>query len=126
MPVKPPTSLGAAVATAAANAGLTVLSSEEGVDFNERPTAIFRIALSPDAAAERALRLELSADFDFDRPELLPEMTAYLNDEAKRLRNPRPNAHVTLAGLPVAFDEFRWPFHQSVSGADTYIVHGLV
>jgi hypothetical protein len=31
---------------------------------------------------------------------------------------------VTLGGLPVAFGQFRWPFHTSVSGADTYIVHG--
>ena len=31
---------------------------------------------------------------------------------------------MTLGGLPVAFGQFRWPFHTSVSGADTYIVHG--
>jgi hypothetical protein len=120
------TSLSTAVSNAAGPAGLIILSSEEGVDFNGRPTAIFRIGLSKDAPAERTLRLELSEDFDFHRPELLPEMTAHLRDEAKRLRNPRPDAYVTMAGMPITFADFRWPFHRSVSGADTYIVHGVV
>jgi hypothetical protein len=44
--------------------------------------------------------------------------------QAKRLRNPRPECYVTLAGLPVEFGRFQWPFHRSTSGADTYIVHG--
>jgi hypothetical protein len=118
--------LSTSVNTAATSAGLTVLSSEEGVDFNGRPTAIFRIGLSPDAPAERTLRLELSEEFDFQRPELLPEMTSHLQEEAKRLRNPRPDAYVTVAGMPISFGDFRWPFHRSISGSDTYIVHGVV
>ncbi len=126
MPAHPVTQLSTAVGSAADAAGLTILSSEEGIDFQGHPTAIFRIGLSPDAPAERTLRLELSEGFDFNRPELLPEMTAHLRDEAKRLRNPRPNAYVTMAGMPVTFSDFRWPFHRSVSGADTYIVHGVV
>jgi hypothetical protein len=126
MSVHPVTHLSTAVGSAAADAGLTVLSSKGGIDFQGHPTAIFRIGLSPDAPAERTLRLELSEGFDFNRPELLPEMTAHLRDEAKRLRNPRPDAYVTMAGMPVTFSDFRWPFHRSVSGADTYIVHGLV
>src|SRR5271155_5011048 len=97
------TALSSAISIAAASAGLTILSSEEGIDFNGRPTAIFRIGLSPEAPAERTLRLELSEDFDFNRPELLPEMTAHLRDEARRLRNPRPDAYVTLAGMPITF-----------------------
>ena len=126
MPVNPVTTLSTAVGIATANAGLTILSSEEGIDFNGRPTAIFRIGLSPDAPAERTLRLELSEDFDFNRPELLPAMTEHLREEARRLRNPRPDAYVTMAGMPVSFADFRWPFHRSVSGADTHIVHGVV
>ena len=126
MSANPVTTLNTAVGNAAEQAGLTVLSSEEGIDFNGRPTAIFRIGLSQDAPAERTLRLELSEDFDFHRPDLLPEMTAHLRDEAKRLRNPRPDAYVTMAGMPITFSDFRWPFHRSVSGADTYIVHGVV
>src|ERR1700690_2656049 len=118
--------LSSAVGTAAANAGLGVLSSEEGIDFNGRPTTIFRIGLAKDAPAERTLRLELSEDFDFHRPELLPEMTAHLREEANRLRNPRPDAYVTIAGMPIIFSDFRWPLPRSISGADTYIVHGVV
>jgi hypothetical protein len=126
MPANPVSNLNAAVNSAAADGGLSVVSSEEGIDFNGRPTAIFRIGLAPDTPAERTLRLELSEDFDFHRPELLPEMTAHLREEAKRLRNPRPDAYVTMAGMPIIFSDFRWPFHRSVSGADTYIVHGVV
>jgi hypothetical protein len=51
-------------------------------------------------------------------------MAAHLAGEAKRLRNPRPECYVTLAGLPIAFGQFQWPFHRSTSGSDTYIVHG--
>ena len=126
MSTNPITTLSTALGIATADAGLSILSAEEGIDFNGRPTAIFRIGLSPDAPAERTLRLELSENFDFNRPELLPEMTAHLRDEAKRLRNPRPDAYVTMAGMPIAFGDFRWPFHRSISGADTYIVHGVV
>jgi hypothetical protein len=53
-------------------------------------------------------------------------MTDHLRSEAKRLRNPRPDAYVTMAGMPITFSDFRWPFHRSISGADTYIVHGVV
>jgi hypothetical protein len=115
-----------AVRTAAAQAGLTVVSSEQGTDHQGGPTSIFRLGLAPDAPAEHTLCLELSQGFEFQRPELLPEMTAHLEGEAKRLRNPRPNAYVTLAGMPITFDDFHWPFHRSVSGADTYIVHGVI
>ena len=62
--------------------------------------------------------------FDFDKPDLLPTITAHLAAEAKRLRNPRPECYVTLGGLPIALGKFQWPFHRSTSGADTYIVHG--
>jgi hypothetical protein len=126
MSANPVTTLNTAVGNAAEHTGLTVLSSEEGLDFNGRPTTIFRIGLSKDAAVERTLRLELSEDFDFHRPDLLPEMTDHLRNEAKRLRNPRPDAYVTTAGMPITFGDFRWPFHRSTSGADTYIVHGVV
>src|SRR5208282_4213949 len=76
------------------------------------------------AADGRTLQLELSDAFDFDKPQLLPEMRAHLAGEAKRLRNPRPDCYVTLEGLTLAFGQFQWPFHRSTSGADTHIVHG--
>jgi hypothetical protein len=109
---------------AAHEAGLIVISAEAGTDSIHHPTARFRLGLVPDATPDRALQLELSEAFDFQRPELLPEMTAHLREAAMRLRNPRPDAYVTLAGLPVSFSGFQWPFHRSTSGADTYIVHG--
>lgn len=111
---------------AAAQAGMSVLGTDSGTDFNGHPTTRFRLAVAPDAPQERTLLLELSEAFDFDKPELLPEMTTHLQEAAKRLRNPRPDSYVTLAGLPVTFGGFGWPFHRSTSGADTYIVHGTV
>jgi hypothetical protein len=124
MPTQFENALTAMLETAAREAGLVVISAEAGTDFNQHPTAKFRLGLAPNVAAERTLQLELSETFDFRKPELLPEMTAYLREAAKRLRNPRPDVYVTLAGLPVSFAGFGWPFHRSSSGADTYIVHG--
>jgi len=109
---------------AASQAGLVLLSATEGSDFHSRPTAVFQLGLASDELRGRSLKLELSEAFDFDKPDLLPTMAAHLAGEAKRLRNPRPECYVTLGGLPVAFGQFQWPFHQSTSGADTYIVHG--
>ncbi len=109
------------VETAAAKAGLKLSSVTEGTDFKGRPTARFELTLP---SGSSTLNLELSENFNFDKPELLPQMTAHLAAQAKRLRNPRPECYVTLAGLPIAFGKFEWPFHQSTSGADTYIVHG--
>jgi len=110
---------------AANEAGLTVLSAEAGIDFNNHPTAQFKLALSADAPPAKTLQLELSDAFDFRKPDLLPEMTSHLREAAKRLRNPRPDAYVTVEGLPISFNQFAWPFHRSTSGGDTYIVHGV-
>ena len=108
--------------TAARQAGLVLQSVTTGSDFHGQPTAVFLLGLP--GADGRTLKLELSSAFEFDKPHLLPEMTAHLAAEARRLRNPRPDCYVTLAGLPIAFGKFQWPFHRSTSGADTYIVHG--
>ena len=119
------TSLIQSMAQAAERASLVMVTTTEGKDFHGHPTTIFELARKGDGTG-RTLHLELSEQFDFDRPELLPAMTAHLAEEAKRLRNPVPNAAVTLAGLPVAFRNFRWPFHRSTSGADSFIVHGEI
>ena len=126
MPSHLDTALAAAIERAAAEAGLAVLSSEQGEDFHRRPTARFRLAASAGSEPERSFRLELSESFDWRSGKLLAEIASYLREQARRLRNPMPDASVTLAGLPIVFDNFRWPFHRSVSGADTYIVHGAV
>jgi hypothetical protein len=117
MPTHFENALTAMIQDAARQAGMVVLSAESGTGFNQRPTAKFRLAVAQDA--NRSLELELSEEFDFHKPDLLPEMTSHLREAARRLRNPRPDVYVTLAGLPVRFSGFGWPFHRSSSGADT-------
>jgi hypothetical protein len=117
-------SLVSSLEAAAAKAGLVLVSATQGSDFHGKPTAHFELGLPGSDAGARTLKLELSESFNFDKPDLLPTMTAHLAAQAKRLRNPRPECYVTLAGLPIAYGQFQWPFHQSTSGADTYIVHG--
>jgi hypothetical protein len=101
------TSLVSSLEAAAAKAGLVLISVKQGADFHGHPTAVFELGLPGADAIGRSLKLELSDAFDFDKPNLLPEMTAHLAGEAKRLRNPRPDCYVTLGGLPLAFGEFR-------------------
>ena len=124
MTVAAKATLASSVQTAATQAGLILASTSEGKDFHGQPTAVFEIALPGSEASGRTLKLELTAGFEFDKPDLLPTLTAHLAGEAKRLRNPRPECYVTLSGLPIALGKFQWPFHQSTSGSDTYIVHG--
>ena len=107
-------------------AGLTVLSTTEGSDFHGKPTSIFRLGLAPDSSPERSLALELSDSFAPAEGVQREGLAVYLRQAATRLRNPNPNAMVTLAGLPLVFREFKWPFHLSTSGADSYLVHGIV
>jgi hypothetical protein len=125
------TSLTEALGLAAREAGLQILSIEAGTDFHQKPTARFKLALTADATPQHTLLLELSDGFDFHRTgsngdQLLPAMTLHLREAASRLRNPRPDAYVTVAGLPISLGEFAWPFHRSTTGSDTYIVHGVV
>jgi hypothetical protein len=126
MTVNPKSSLVTSLEAAATQAGLVLVSAAQGSDLHGQPTAVFQLGLPGAELAGRTLKLELSEAFDFDKPELLPTMTAHLAGEAKRLRNPRPECYVTLGGLPVAFGQFQWPFHHSTSGADTHIVHGEI
>ena len=120
------TSLVSSVEAAAAQAGLVLVSVSQTSSSDGRSTSSFLLGLPDGQALGKTLKLELSDAFEFDKPHLLPEMTAHLAGEAKRLRNPRPECYVTLGGLPVAFGQFQWPFHGSTSGADSFIVHGEV
>jgi hypothetical protein len=117
--------LTSAIESAAKYAGLVVLSTRAGTDFNGAPTTCFVFGLSADTATDRTLQLELSNTFDPTQTALMPELTSYLRESALRLKNPRPDCYVTLAGLPIRFADFRWPFHRSTSGSDTYVVHGV-
>ena len=118
------TVLMAQVEQAAAAAGLKVVATEPGVDLAGKATSKFTLALATDATKTTAL--ELSEKFEFGRPDLLDAVKTYLAETAVRLRNPHPDAYMTLGGLPVSFNQFGWPFHPSSSGADTFLVHGNV
>ncbi|HEX4030629.1 MAG TPA: hypothetical protein VHX20_09715 [Terracidiphilus sp.] len=120
------TSLVSSIEAAAAKAGLVLVSITQSSAADGRNTAVFQFGLLDTQTPGGTLKLELTESFDFDKPELLPQMTAHLAGEAKRLRNPRPECYVTMGGLPLAFGAFHWPFHGSTSGADTYIVHGEI
>jgi hypothetical protein len=37
-----------------------------------------------------------------------------------------PLRFVTLSGVPIEITELKWPFHQSTSGADWFVLHGRV
>jgi hypothetical protein len=39
------------------------------------------------------------------------------------MRNSQRQIYVTLTGLPLSF-HFEWPFHESTSGADFFVLHG--
>src|SRR5580704_14653987 len=112
------------VAAAAKAAGLVVVSSAVGKDFSGNPTTRFTLGLAGDQAKTEVL--ELSDKFDFSKKELLDDVAVYLAESEKRLKNPRPDCYLTLHGLPLSFGKFEWPFHQSTSGADTFLVHGEV
>ena len=68
--------------------------------------------------------LELSSKFDLSRPEFEKPVHDFLLQMAQRLRNPHPDFYVTLGGMPISFNAWKWPFHLSTTGADTYVVHG--
>ena len=105
MTVQSKSALVGSLETAATKADLTLLATASGSDFNGDPTVVFQLGIP--GVEGRSLQLELSEAFEFSKPNLLPEMTSHLAAEAKRLRNPRPECYVTLAGLPIAFGKFQ-------------------
>jgi len=111
---------------AAKLAGLSILTADQGVDSQGRPTYLYRFATSAEASNQHTLLMELSESFEIAAPQMQEGLVSHLAEAAKRLRNPRPDAYVTLAGLPIAMRDFKWPLHLSTSGADTYLVHGTV
>jgi hypothetical protein len=114
------------VEQAVQQAGLSILALTEGTDFHGKPTSIFRLGLASDIPTERTLTLEVGEGFAPATAEQSEGLAVHLSAASKRLRNPNPSALVSLAGLPLVFREFKWPFHLSTSGADTYLVHGVV
>jgi hypothetical protein len=108
----------------AANHGLQVVTAEAATSFSGAPTTRFQLGLA--ALPGRSLQLELSDDFNVDRTEFAEQLNLFLTDLAKRLESPRPDALLTLGGIPLSYSSFAWPFHESTAGADTSLVHGQV
>ena len=118
-----------ALEAAAHNAGLNLTAAEPGIDFTGAATTRAIITLADAAFAADPARqqlLELSHTFDAADPKFAAPLAVFFREAAQRLRNPRPDVHLTLHGLPLSFGKFAWPFHSSTSGADTFIVHGNV
>jgi hypothetical protein len=114
-------SLAQQVAEAAQAAGLVVTGTAHGADFNGAPTTLFTLTLG-----SQHTTLELSDDFDFQGADRQPGVAEYMIAAARRLKNPVPDAYLTLHGVPLRFGRFTWPFHKSTSGADTSLVHGEI
>lgn len=107
-------------------AGLALISAEQGATAKGEATLIFLLGLPGGGAAGHTARLELRAALDLAKPGVPEGLASHLREEAQRLKNPRPDVYVTFGGMPLSITEFAWPFHRSVSGADALIVHGLV
>jgi hypothetical protein len=105
--------------------GLTLTPAEPGTDFSGNATVRAMMRLVGDGGGGQQI-LELSERFDATDPKFTAELNSFFAEAAQRLRNPRPECHFTLLGLPLSFDKFEWPFHASTSGADTFIVHGQI
>jgi hypothetical protein len=112
---------GNALAAAANEAGLTPQALEAGADFHGKPTARLTFA-----GAGSPLALEVSEGFEANTPEQKAGLAQYFRELAGRLQTPQSELYVTVSGLPLRFTGFKWPFHRSTSGADTYIVHGTI
>ena len=115
--------LTAQVSDAAAKAGIQILASEPATSFAGEPTTRFTLGLSGQPASQ-ALQLELSGTFDTSASDFAQVLSQFLAESANRLRTPRPNALLTLSGIPLSYSGFQWPFHESTAGADTSLVHG--
>jgi len=122
------TALASQVASAASTVGLTVLSASPATDFSGKPTTRFTLALTSDTSKTQQLELSqtLNLEGHDDKPSFDAEIKVYFAEAATRLRNPRPDAYLTLHGIPLSFSQFAWPFHESTAGADTSVVHGQI
>lgn len=114
------------IAATASAAGIQILASEPALSLAGTPTTRYTLALTAEAHPSRTLLLQLSDSFDHSTPEGAQQIQLFLAETANRLRNPRPNAFVTLSGIPLSYTNFEWPFHESTAGADTSLVHGQV
>jgi hypothetical protein len=105
-------------------AGLQIASISAGTDFNGAPTA--QIHFKSASGSTGSVEISESFTGEIERhPELREGLSTYLCALEKRLRAPRPEVFLTLHGLPLAMQQFQWPYHRSTSGSDSFILHGI-
>lgn len=109
----------------ASKAGLSVAAVESGTDFTGAPTLKLRIKSATGATQTIETSESLGAEIE-QKSALREELAAYLRILAKRLQSPRSDVFLTLHGLPLSMQQFTWPYHRSTSGADSFILHGVV
>jgi hypothetical protein len=109
----------------ASKAGLSVAATESGTDFTGAPTAKLQLKSATGAAQTIETSERLGAEMERKSP-LGDELASYFNVLAKRMSSPRPDVFLTLHGLPLSMQQFSWPYHRSTSGADSFILHGVV
>jgi hypothetical protein len=104
--------------------GLAVVTSESGSDFNGSPT--LKLELKSRVGSTHSVEISESLGSEIDaKPKLREGLSSYLHALAKRLQSPRADVFLTLHGLPLAMQQFKWPYHGSTSGADSFILHGI-
>src|SRR5690242_20160207 len=109
----------------ASRAGLSVTAVESGTDFTGSPTAKLQLRSVTGSAHSIETSERLTSDME-QKPALREELSSYLQTLAKRMHSPRSDVFVTLHGLPLSMQQFSWPYHRSTSGADSFILHGVV
>lgn len=108
---------------AANTAGLSVGAATAGTDFAGAPTVRFELSSPSGESHTLELSSTMSAELE-NKTELRQEFANYLQALARRLRSAAPNVFLTLHGIPLRLEQFRWPYHHSTSGADSFILHG--
>lgn len=109
----------------ASKAGLSIAAAEPGTDFTGAPTAKLQLASATGATQTIETSEHLGAEME-QKPALRDELASYFTNLAKRMSSPRPDVLLTLHGLPLSMQQFSWPYHRSTSGADSFILHGVV
>ena len=109
----------------ASKAGLSVTAATSETDFTGAVTS--RLQLKGPTGTTHLLETSerLASEME-QKPALREELSSYLQILAKRMYSPRPDVFLTLHGLPLSMQQFSWPYHRSTSGADSFILHGVV
>ncbi|HEU5234668.1 MAG TPA: hypothetical protein VFU50_17540 [Terriglobales bacterium] len=106
-------------------AKLSIAAVESGTDFTGAPTAKLQLKSATGVTQTIETSERLGAEIE-QKPALGEELASYFKTLAKRMSSPRPDVFLTLHGLPLSMQQFTWPYHRSTSGADSFILHGVV